>query len=409
MLKAVKSNKTVTIFEGPDGSGKTTLAKQYAANTGALYVHFDALYGVENIHKYFMEAMLPALMGYQSVVLDRCWHSGPIYDLVFRNIEPEDGRQNTEICALLDRAAAFCNAVYVRCLPSEDVCINNWKSRLDSELVKSEHKMRAIHKLYAKQDRSVCLPIVESDYTVAPNKPYATHLIELQAAIGKKREEVYMSNQPRVHIMVSSSVEKTDVDTMIDVPGVRFHPDSNEYHLALDFSEFGSWEDEPIAEELVCYLPATMSNAELVQYFKSIGGQHAQYVFAIGDDAAATMQHFMENVEALDDGSLPPVYATNLLDVLADAQFRIGYSMLPLNKEVIKAYEATTKPVEPSTNEEESSATDSTVGQPDIELREVAPGIRGVTIKFNDMTDLKNLDVEDLVSKLIGAKSHDAK
>lgn len=401
MLKAVKSDKTITIFEGPDGSGKTTLAKQYAARTGALYVHFDALYGVQNIHKYFMEAMMPALLGYKSVVLDRCWHSGPIYDLVFRNMEPEDGRQNTEICALLDRAASFCNAVYVKCLPPEDTCINNWKSRLDSELVKSEGKMRAIHKLYRLQDKSVCLPLVISNYTVPPEKPYATHLAELSAFIEKRREEVYMSNQPRVHIVVSSSVEKTDVDTMIDVPGVRFHPDSNEYKLALDFSHLCSPDDEPAADELVNYIPADISNAELVQYFRAIGGKNKQYVFAIGDKATSTMEHFMKNIEALDDGSLPPVYSTCLLDIMADTRFRIEHGMLPLSDEVVKAYNATVRPAEYGA--QGGAGSDR---KPEIKLHEIAPGIHGVTIQFNDMTDLKNLDVEDIVSRLIEGKNN---
>lgn len=401
MLKAVKSNKTITIFEGPDGSGKTTLAKQYASNTGALYVHFDALYGVQNIHKYFMEAMMPALLGYQSVVLDRCWHSGPIYDLVFRNIEPEEGRQNTEICALLDRAASFCNAVYVKCLPPEDTCINNWKSRLDSELVKSEGKMRAIHKLYRLQDKSVCLPLVVSNYTVPPERPYATHLAELSEFIAKRREEVYMTNQPRVHIMVSSSVEKTDADTMIDVPGVRFHPDSNEYKLAFDFSHLCSLDGEPTAEELVNYIPAGISNAELVQYFKAIGGKNKQYVFAIGDKATETMEHYMENVEALDDGSLPPVHVTCLLDIMADARFRIEHGMLPLRDGVINAYNATARPAEYSA--QGGAGSDR---KPEIKLHEIAPGIHGVTIQFNDMTDLKNLDIEDIVGRLFKGKNN---
>lgn len=401
MLKAVKSNKTITIFEGPDGSGKTTLAKQYASNTGALYVHFDALYGVQNIHKYFMEAMMPALLGYQSVVLDRCWHSGPIYDLVFRNMEPEEGRQNTEICALLDRAASFCNAVYVKCLPPEDTCINNWKSRLDSELVKSEGKMRAIHKLYRLQDKSVCLPLVVSNYTVPPERPYATHLAELSEFIAKRREEVYMTNQPRVHIMVSSSVEKTDADTMIDVPGVRFHPDSNEYKLAFDFSHLCSLDGEPTAEELVNYIPAGISNAEMVQYFKAIGGKNKQYVFAIGDKATETMEHYMENVEALDDGSLPPVHVTCLLDIMADARFRIEHGMLPLRDEVINAYNATARLAEYSA--QGGAGSDR---KPEIKLHEIAPGIHGVVIQFNDMTDIKNLDIEDIVGRLFKDKNN---
>lgn len=401
MLKAVKSNKTITIFEGPDGSGKTTLAKQYASNTGALYVHFDALYGVQNIYKYFMEAMMPALLGYQSVVLDRCWHSGPIYDLVFRNMEPEEGRQNTEICALLDRAASFCNAVYVKCLPPEDTCINNWKSRLDSELVKSEGKMRAIHKLYRLQDKSVCLPLVVSNYTVPPERPYATHLAELSEFIAKRRKEVYMTNQPRVHIMVSSSVEKTDADTMIDVPGVRFHPDSNEYKLAFDFSHLCSLDGEPTAEELVNYIPAGISNAELVQYFKAIGGKNKQYVFAIGDKATETMEHYMENVEALDDGSLPPVHVTRLLDIMADARFRIEHGMLPLRDEVINAYNATARPAEYSA--QGGAGSDR---KPEIKLHEIAPGIHSVTIQFNDMTDIKNLGIEDIVGRLFKDKNN---
>ena len=36
-------SRELTIFEGPDGAGKTTLAKAYAELTGARYVHFGPL------------------------------------------------------------------------------------------------------------------------------------------------------------------------------------------------------------------------------------------------------------------------------------------------------------------------------------------------------------------------------
>lgn len=325
MLKAVKSDKTITIFEGPDGSGKTTVAKQYAQRTGALYIHFDALYGVTNTHKYYMEAMLPALMGYQSVVLDRCWHSGPIYDMVFRNLREHEQRQTVDICTLLDRAAAFCKAVYVRCLPSEDQCIANWKSRLESELVKSENKMRAIYKLYAEQD-SVNLPVISYDYTETSVITYETPFDKLVDYINCTRNYEYAASQPRVNIMVSSSVEKSDLDTLIDVPGVRFHPNSNERILATIFDKRFQLGDGPVTESIVNYLSADMSPLELIKYFESTKGNGArrQCVFAIGDEAGDTMHNFVEYLAKLDYELPQPVEVVYSLDVVAEDYFRMA-------------------------------------------------------------------------------------
>ena len=71
--------KNLTIFEGCDGSGKTVAAKEFAEKTGALYYHFDALDGCENVSQVFIDAMLPALLGVQDVVFDRSWLSEKIY------------------------------------------------------------------------------------------------------------------------------------------------------------------------------------------------------------------------------------------------------------------------------------------------------------------------------------------
>ena len=330
MLNAVPSTCTITIFEGPDGAGKSTAAEEYAKRTGALYVHFDALYGVKNIHKYFMEAMAPALLGYQSVVLDRCWHSGPIYDLVFRNLEEHEQRQTQEICTLLDRAASFCRGIYVRCRPDVEVCINNWKSRLGDELVKSEQKMRAIHELYGDNDRNIMLPIVEYDYTEEPTTSAYKDSIEwLGNKIAEERADVYNKRQPRVYVVVSSSMEKTDVDTMLDVPGVRFHPNSNEFKLAQDLGPYSVFDDDPVPEELVTYLPV---NGNFKHFFKTFG-KHAprQYIVAIGEKANEAVHAFVNSITPEDAVVMPNIDVAFLLDTLADSVMRGKRNMPPMS------------------------------------------------------------------------------
>jgi polyphosphate kinase 2 (PPK2 family) len=111
-------SKVLTIFEGPDGSGKTTAAREYAEQTGARYVHFPALPRVKHgLGRMYVEAMLPALLGYHDVVFDRCWLSETPYGEAFR--EGQD-RLTQADRRMLERLALRCGAVVVKCLPEWD-------------------------------------------------------------------------------------------------------------------------------------------------------------------------------------------------------------------------------------------------------------------------------------------------
>lgn len=78
--------KPLVIFEGPDGAGKTTLAREVARSIGASYVHHGVYADArpDQLARVYHLTMLPALYDVAPVVFDRSWLSESIYSEVFR-------------------------------------------------------------------------------------------------------------------------------------------------------------------------------------------------------------------------------------------------------------------------------------------------------------------------------------
>ncbi len=151
----------LTIFEGPDGGGKSTAAQSYAQMTGAKYVHFTSLPRVgKNLGRMYVEAMMPALLGYQDVVFDRCWLSEMPYGVAFR--EGKD-RLTSASRRMLERLAMRCGAVVVKCQPSWETVKANYLSRKHIEMLDNEYQLKTVYDLYAEQPTD--LPLVDYDYT----------------------------------------------------------------------------------------------------------------------------------------------------------------------------------------------------------------------------------------------------
>lgn len=151
----------LTIFEGPDGGGKSTAAKVFAESTGAKYVHFPALPHVSrNLGRMYVEAMLPALLGYQDVVFDRCWLSEMPYGVAFR-----EGRDRLTDASrrMLERLAMRCGAVVVKCQPEWETVKANYLSRKHMEMLDNEHQLKTVYDIYA--DQATDLPMLDYDYT----------------------------------------------------------------------------------------------------------------------------------------------------------------------------------------------------------------------------------------------------
>jgi hypothetical protein len=151
----------LTIFEGPDGSGKSTAAHKFAKDTNARYVHFPALPRVSaGLARMYVEAMMPALLGYQDVVFDRCWMSETPYGVAFREGQDRLGDPSRR---MLERLALRCGAVMVRCNPGWDAVLKSYLSRKHLEMLENDGQLHQVFDLYAREHTD--LPEVEFDYT----------------------------------------------------------------------------------------------------------------------------------------------------------------------------------------------------------------------------------------------------
>lgn len=104
----------IIILDGPDGSGKTTLADYYIKQYGARYIHLTYRW-VNNMFEYNTAAVdYAARLAAQGelVIIDRLWMSEIVYDLAFRS-----KHKNPGLGRMIDRMVLKYSGIYVICLP----------------------------------------------------------------------------------------------------------------------------------------------------------------------------------------------------------------------------------------------------------------------------------------------------
>ena len=281
------TSKAITIFEGPDGGGKSTIAQEYAQLTQARYVHHGPYKQVtDGLARMVYESMLPALLGYEDVVLDRCWISEPIYADAFR--EGND-RVGPERARMMDRVAMRCGAVVVKCLPPWAFVKATFNGRKDEEYLDDDQQLLRVYGDY-QHDLNTHLHVVEYDWTQHVDKKLSLTvmtaikpLVELQRAKNPPHSIRALSagnwNAPVV-IVGDSFAEHKNNDAMYQLPFVSMNGNGCSMWLARQLTEAG------ISEQSLLWV-----NADELERVPEFFDWHAAKKFiTLGDKASSVIK-----------------------------------------------------------------------------------------------------------------------
>lgn len=178
MTTSILRPTRLTIFEGPDGGGKTTAANAYAMMRCAQYVHFDQTSSVYD----YAEGVWIAFSGKSEVVFDRSWLSERPYGLVYRGgldrLQPADR-------VMLERLAFYCDAVVVKCMPPLETVLRNYEKRRSTEMLSSADQLAEVYRLYMREPTR--LPVLFYDYTADDAGLLSARLNETRYGKGRAR------------------------------------------------------------------------------------------------------------------------------------------------------------------------------------------------------------------------------
>lgn len=132
----------VIILEGPDGSGKTTLAN-HLVKLGFQYQHCGVPEEGVNLFTHYFLKLHRALLDGRDFVLDRLYLGETVYGPVMRGASRLTKVQRR----LLHRYAQAEGVQEVICLPGYDACYQNWRLK-ESDYVDTTSRFNAIYDLY---------------------------------------------------------------------------------------------------------------------------------------------------------------------------------------------------------------------------------------------------------------------
>ena len=132
----------IIILEGPDGSGKTTLAQQLARQTGYPILHRTQP-KTEEEKKLMLGEYLQTINSCKNMIFDRCWYSEMAYGPVMR----DDSVISYPEMYALERMLAKGGAVIIHCTGPEPTL---WKrcTRRGEEYITSRDNFKAIYDNY---------------------------------------------------------------------------------------------------------------------------------------------------------------------------------------------------------------------------------------------------------------------
>lgn len=143
-------NDYLVILEGPDGSGKTTLAAEVARRLPSTRSAHNSMPGYDGqvLAQQNILSLLPPLLGLGSTTLDRCWLSERIYGEVLRN----GVDRLAPFSRMLLRTALSCDHLLVSCYHDVEKTWETVTGRQEVELIKKHDDLHRVHEEYTRSD-----------------------------------------------------------------------------------------------------------------------------------------------------------------------------------------------------------------------------------------------------------------
>ena len=149
----------IIIIEGPDGSGKTTLAEKFSKQTGYPIEHRSKPKNEEE-KALMMGEYLHIAKSSRNIILDRCWYSEMVYGKVMRDKSHIDFVQMYE----LERALDSHGAIIIYCTGPKAALWKRATSR-GEDYITSRDDFNAICEEYDKiMECPHYVPVVKYEY-----------------------------------------------------------------------------------------------------------------------------------------------------------------------------------------------------------------------------------------------------
>lgn len=142
---------TITIFEGPDCGGKTTLINtvkrttRHYADKNLMLVNHGPYIGERDVATQYFSTMLCGYDRFNHLLMDRSWISESIYGPLMRGAN----RITIPQRRAFERFALGCSAITILCIPSYEACEREYLKRRAVEYLPDTEILRQVYDKFA--------------------------------------------------------------------------------------------------------------------------------------------------------------------------------------------------------------------------------------------------------------------
>ncbi len=266
--------KTVTIFEGPDGSGKTTLVDHLSKKLGPDFkvINHGPYPGEAQIAHYYRASLMETERHH--VFLDRCWLAEPIYGAAFRGGADRVGVASRR---MLDRIALGRDGVVVLCRPPYEKCRETFVQRKGIEYLDTPEQLNDVYRRYGKMVTD--LPVVCYDYTNDNMDDVIDRVVKARGPVNTG-PGIGHWDPGHVTLMVGDRMNGKPGDPLSDLPFVSFNEGGCSAWLARGL------ESASVPEDELYWINAFDRNGDAT-WDDFVGELSPKKVIALGENAAA--------------------------------------------------------------------------------------------------------------------------